>query len=82
MLAKEAGHPNPLGHVVVADPLENVILRYVATRGQGAALRRDGFDMLAQCHFLRQQGVARGAILGALVRIREVRHRHLLVCAG
>jgi len=59
VLAKETGHPNALGHVVLADPLENVILRYGAARGQGAALRRDGFDMLAQCHFLRQQGCAR-----------------------
>src|SRR5215204_2601800 len=71
---EEPRHFDLLGHAVLADSLEDVVLRHLAPGRQGAALRSDGLDLPSQCHLLGKQRVSRFSILGALVGIGKVRH--------
>lgn len=74
MRAKQLGHPDLFGRVVGANPLENIVYRHFAARGQGTALRRNGLALRPQRFFLFQQYVARLAIGGALVGKGQMRH--------
>jgi hypothetical protein len=50
--AEELRHFDLLGHEVLADPFEEVILWHLAAWRQGAALGGDGLNLPSQRHFL------------------------------
>src|SRR5215216_4247452 len=72
--AEHLGHLYLLRHCILADPLEYIVFRHLATRRQGAAFGCNRFDLGTQCDLFVQQGVSRGTILGAFVRITDMLH--------
>jgi hypothetical protein len=67
-----------LGHAVLADPLEHVILGDLTARRQRAPVGGHHLDLPSQRDLLFEQRVPRPAIVGALVGIAEMLQLALL----
>jgi hypothetical protein len=74
VVAEQLRQPHRLGALVGADPLEHIIFGQLAAGRERAALSGDRLELAAQRDLGVEQGVARGAIFGRLVRVSDVFH--------
>jgi hypothetical protein len=72
--SEELRHFHLLGHEVLADPLKEIILRHLAAGRKGTAQRGDGLNLPSQRDFFSKQLVSSLAVLGALIRLLQIRH--------
>src|SRR6516164_6879873 len=71
---EQLGHLHLLRHAGLADPLEDVVLGYVAPERQRATLRRNGLYLRAQRNLFIQKRVSGGTVLGAFIGVTEMFH--------
>ena len=72
--SEELRHFHLLRHETLADPLKEIILRLLSAGRLGKAPRGDGLNLPSQRDFFSKQLVSSLAVLGALVRIVQMRH--------
>src|ERR1700731_2428928 len=74
MRTEQLGHLYVLRHASLADPLEDVVLRYLATERQCTALGCNGLNLCPKRNLIIEKRVSGGTILDAFVWVLKMFH--------
>src|ERR1700722_17161388 len=71
---EQLGHLYRLRHTSLADPLEDVVLWYLATGRESTALRCNGLNLCPKRNLIIEKRVSSGTILGAFIGVMKMFH--------
>jgi hypothetical protein len=64
---EQVGHPHRCWSAVVSDPVEEIVVRYLATGRERSKFGYHRFHLATKCHFALKQRIPRSSILQGLV---------------